>query len=212
MKSNKIMKSLSILACTFALGTISITNTTSAAEAPESTAYETFTENQEKREQHQERLMDIILQYAPEMSEDFTDAFALHNQIHEDLFTAKTQYVQERLAQQKAELAILKEELLDQVAQGLISRQEMLTQLREFVESEHNERKSYLESIKETAKVYQEQYGNDPDAVKALHKALKEAAKAGNSEEIKPLLEEIYSVLQIHLDVDRYRLSLWTIQ
>lgn len=188
MKSIKFMKSLAIFTCTLALSATSIIQPAAASETPESKAYELFTENQEKRTLQQERLMEVVTQYAPEMSEDFTETFAIHEQLHQDLFTARTLQVQAQLSQTKVELEKLKS--------IKISRQE------------HD---AYVESVKNAVKEYQEQNGNNPDEIKAMHLAFKEAVKAEDAEEIKLLLEDIYSAMQIHLDVDRYRLSLWMV-
>lgn len=162
---------------------------------------------QEKRNTFNENYMKLVEQYAPDMVDAYTAAFAQHDSIHADLLKTKEAIYTAFSAQTTALVTALKEDISEQLASGEIT----LAQARTMVKDLMLERKAAMSTLMESYKtaIADEKAQQEVriQEVNALREQLKTALEANDTETVTSIIHSLYTYLEEHIAFDQFRLT-----
>ncbi len=150
---------------------------------------------QERRDQFDDRTLELVTLYAPELLDSYQAAMDSHDAIHDSLETLRKTEFENDSAAFKEFLTTIK----DQLTSGTITREEAKTQIDGFRE----ENKADREASKSEIEALQATYGIDPEAHRTLMDSLKTAIDNKDETAIKAALTSLLPEFQNHVSFDQ---------
>ncbi len=163
----------------------------------------------EKQAAAKERLLLIVDEHAPELTDDFQVAYSNHLAVHEALEALQLEIREEKKSSLKAEFEALRSDIKAQIEDGSLDRDGariLLTAAREETKASSQADREALKAEIESLKVT---YNQSKETRQSLQAALKAAIETNDSAATTEALEAIYQNLLNHIDFDEAKLDLF---
>lgn len=166
-----------------------------------------WTEHQAKRQDRNDSFLEIVAQYAPELSTDFDVAFAQHDTLHANLFNSrtaiKTTFAQETITG----LTALQSELYAQAQAGEITWKEARQGLKSYLTERKEDFTASKDAFKTTIAPAVADWDTKVVEIKALHQELKAAIADEDTETADDVINKLYDYLLQHIAFDQLKLD-----
>lgn len=166
-----------------------------------------WTQNQTKRQSRDALFLEMVAQYAPDLSISYEEAFAEHDALHLALFNIRTGIRSDYNTATIQGLTALKDDLFEKVNNGELTYKEARETMKIYLttrkESFIASKDSYQAVIAPAAADWEIKVTE----IKALHQELKAAIAADDSVAAASIIAELYDYLIAHIAFDQLKLD-----
>lgn len=147
-----------------------------------------------------EKLIEIVTTYAPELLPNFEAAIAEHQSVHVQLEAKATERFTSQLEAHQLFLA----DITSKLRSGEIDR----ATAKQMIEARRTEVKTQREAVKAEIQALKASFNLSPEVNKAMMQTLKTAIEAEDTALITETLNAIYSTLLTHIQFDYAKLAM----
>ncbi|PKM52104.1 MAG: hypothetical protein CVV02_03700 [Firmicutes bacterium HGW-Firmicutes-7] len=166
-----------------------------------------WTRRQTERQTRNDKYLEIVAQFSPDLLSSYEAAFDTHDALHAELFTTRTRIRTTYSDETKAALEVLKSDLFAQATAGEITWKEARESLKTFLKDSKTAFTTLTDAYKAAILDENSEWEAKVVEIKALHQELRAAIEAEDTDSASAIIDELYDYLLQHIEFDQFKLD-----